>query len=586
MFRNPLYLLWMFLAAGVAWAFVSMGRSRRRKIANSFGNFSTLKRLLKPETDNRRKLKFLLQGIGLIFLFLALAGPQWGIELSSSKSSSQVVLIAVDSSLSMLTEDISPNRLDKAKNELALILAGLKIQPSPARVGVIAFSGQAALICPLTTDSEAVGQTVGDIYAGMIPTQGTAIGSAIRLAAHTLAHYAGNKNLIILSDGGDHKSHPILAAEEAAANGIRIFTIGLGTPDGGPIPIKDPTGNLTGYQKNKKGGTVIARLREETLSQIATKASGNYWRASASQDEISALLRAIIQGPKAKGGQETAHSYKNHFLIPLFLALIALFIELLIPEQDGAFQESIALGKKLVSTPEIPQEKKSKTPTSAVLALAFCVLVPLVARASGTEADLRTGNKLYTNKQYAPALNAYLSAAQVSPQDPRPIFNAGDALYRLGQYTPAAKAFVKATKQKTPQSLRSMAYYNLGNSAFESSEYAAAAQAYRNSLILNPNNPAGAHNLAVALHYLQHPPPKKKNQKKNPQKKNGGGGTPPPQPRPSSSQRNQQQQSQSPNQLSQDDVHRILSSVTDKNPNVDKRLQQRNPSEAPEGEDW
>ena len=587
MFRNPIYLLWLIVAAAAAWIAISIGKSRRDKINRSFGNSLTLKSLLTPETTNRRTLKLILQGAGIFFLFMALAGPQWGIELTSSEAPAREVLIAVDTSRSMLTEDVSPNRLEKAKNELELILAGLRTQP--VRVGIIAFSGDSSLVCPITTDAEAVREVLRDLQAGMIPTPGTSLGSAIQLASETLSHYAGDKTLIILSDGGDHNSDPVQAAQAAASAGIRIFTIGFGTPEGGPIPLKDSSGNLTGYQKNKKGTTVIAKLREETLSQIAAKTSGSYWRASASQDEIATLLRQISQSPATKGGHETVHSYKNHFLIPLALALIVLIFELLIPEQKGSFDHIQSLVGKIsfpVKT-ESDKEKKSTVATSSLLAFLICFLTLPPLKAAGSEADLRNGNKLYIDQQYAPALNDYMSAAKANPKDPRPVFNAGDALYRLGQYQPASKAFTEAAQLKIPTPLRSAAYYNLGNSAFEQSQYAQAAEAYRNSLLLNPNNPAGAHNLAVALHYLQHPPPKKKDQKKNQQKKNGGGGTPPPpQPRPSSSNQNQQQQNQSQNQLSKDDVQRILSSVTDKKPNTTNQIQKRSSGKAPDGEDW
>ncbi len=590
MFRNPLYLLWLVLAGGLTWILIRLGNSKREKISSSFGNLETLSRLLKPETIHRRNIKAFLQLAVIVLLFLALAGPQWGIELRASKSSSQVVLIAIDTSLSMLTEDVSPSRLEKARSELQLILSGLKEEETPARIGILVFSGQATLICPLTTDLGAVSQTLSDIHADMLPTPGTAMGDAINLATQTLSPYAGNKSLILLSDGGDHGTHPGEAAQEAASHGIRIFTLGFGTPEGGPIPIKDASGNLLRYQKNKSGTTVITHLRPEILQKVASKSGGTYWQASATQDEISALLKAIEEGPQSKGVKETTHVYKNHFLIPLSLSFLLLLLELLIPEKMGALEKISKSGKNLFEKAKSIKSIKKEPALLILLALLQLPLLSSIAKA-GMESDLRTGNELYNNKQYAPALNDYLSAIKTSPNDPRPIFNAGDAFYRLGKYGNAAKAFTDATKiQGSPQTLKSAAYYNIGNSAFEKSQYAQAAAAYRNSLILNPNNPEAAHNLAVALHYLKHPPPQKKNQKKNnPQNKKGGGGNPPPPPpRPSSSQQNQNQQQsgQSQSQLSKDDLRRILSSVTDKKPNANQQLQKGSPSKAPDGEDW
>ncbi len=587
MFRNPFYLLWLAIAFAAVWILIRLGNSKREKISSQFGNLSTLARLLKPETSRRRNIKSLLQLGVIVLLFLALAGPQWGIELSSSKSSSQVVLLAVDTSLSMLTEDVSPSRLEKARNELDLIVSGLKEEGTPARIGVIVFSGQATLACPLTTDLSAVSDVLSDIHADMLPTPGTAMGNAINLATQTLSPYAGNKNLILLSDGGDHGTHPGEAAQEAAAHGIRVFTLGFGTTEGGPIPIKDASGNLIRYQKNKSGTTVITHLRPEILQKIAAKSGGNYWQASATQDEISDLLKEIAQGPKSKGIEETAHVYKNHFLIPLSLAFLLLLIEFLIPEKRGALEEISKSGRNLIKK-TMPDKKE--TALLIFFTLLQISLLGSIAKA-GMESDLRQGNNLYGAKQYAASLNAYISAIKASPNNPKPIFNAGDAFYRLGKYGSASKAFTDAMKvQGAPQVLKSAAYYNIGNSAFQKSQYAEAAAAYRNSLILNPNSPEAAHNLAVALHYLKHPPPKKKNQKKNnPKNKKGGGGNPPPPPpRPSSSQQNQKQQqsSQSQNQLSKDDLRRVLSSVTDKKPNTNQQLQKGSPSKAPDGEDW
>ncbi len=587
MFRNPLYLFWALLAAATIWVFIRIGNSKREKISSRFGNLGTLARLLKPETSQRRNIKSLLQIGTIILLFLALAGPQWGVELSSSKSSSQVVVLAIDTSLSMLTEDVSPNRLEKARSELQLIISGLKEEGTPVRIGIIVFSGQASIVCPLTTDLNAVSDVLSDIHADMLPTPGTAMGDAINLATQTLTPYAGNKNLVILSDGGDHDTHPGEAAKEAAAHGIRIFTLGFGTSEGGPIPIKDASGNLSRYQKNKSGTTVITHLRPETLQKIASNSGGTYWQASAAQDEISDLLKGITQGPKSKGTQETAHIYKNHFMIPLSLAFVLLLIELLIPEKMGALEKISKSGKDLIKK-AIPSKKEAALLVFfALLSMSF-LSSPVKA---GMESDLRQGNNLYDNKQYTPALDHYLSAIKAAPNNPNPIFNAGDALYRLGKYGSAAKAFTQASKiHAAPQLLKSAAYYNIGNSAFQKSQYAEAAQSYRNSLLLNPNNPEAAHNLAVALHYLKHPPPKKQNQKKNNPKnqKGGGGNPPPPPPRPSSSQQNQQQQqrNQSHNQLSKDDLRRILSSVTDQKPNTKEQLQKGSPSKPPEGEDW
>ncbi|MBI4052187.1 MAG: VWA domain-containing protein, partial [Elusimicrobia bacterium] len=249
LFRYPMMLPILLLTILALIALLAWSSRRKQRILAQLGHPSTLYRMIPMETPKRQNLKKNLRLAAVLSLLLAVAGPQWGIELTEFESASNQIVIAVDTSLSMNAEDIKPNRMHRAKEALSLLMDQLKGN----RIGLIAFSGEAHIQCPLTSDMEAVKTFLSSLQAGMLPQPGTAIGKAIRLASKMLKPYTGEKALILLTDGEDHHSNPLQAAQEAQQTGIHIFPIGLGTPQGDPIPIRDETGKISGYKKNKKG---------------------------------------------------------------------------------------------------------------------------------------------------------------------------------------------------------------------------------------------------------------------------------------------------------------------------------------------
>ena len=578
MFRDPLYLLGALLGLLAVAGLAALAETRRRRLTALFGVAGTLARLAPAETRRRRRLKWALRAGAVVLLFVSLAGPQWGVELLPTQVKTRHVMIAVDTSLSMLTEDVHPSRMEKAREDLELLIDQLKGD----RVGVIAFAGQAAVVCPVTTDLEAAKELLRTVSPGMIPTPGTAIGRAIRLAASTLGRYPGTKALVIVSDGEDHKTDPLGAADQAAAAGIKIFAVGVGTPDGGPIPLRDANGALQGYKKDRRGTTVISRLGESTLSGVAQRTGGAYYRAGAAGNEITDIADQIEQLEKTQGVGGRATGYENHFLLPLAAAFILLLVELLLPERAGAgglLRRSAAAAAKLVG--------------AALPAALLAAGLAAPARAASAESALRQGNKLYGKEQYAPALEQYALAGQRSPKDARPVFNAGDALFKLGQFDRAADAFSAVAQSRAPAAVRADAFYNLGNSRFSAQQYQEAVQAYRRTLMLDPGDLAARHNLAVALRFLKNPPPKskpnpqdQKNQQNKQQDKSGQkkqnegqnpdhGQPPPPKTRPQ-------------DQLSKEDAERILRAVGEKEKALNKQLQMRKnaPKDQNVEEDW
>ena len=571
MFRHPVYLAWMalsLLAAGLAqWR----GSSRREKTAARLGNSATLARLVPEETAARRSWKFRLKLGALGLLFIALSGPQWGVELVTTTASSHQVLIALDTSLSMMAEDVKPTRLEKAKQELSALLEGLKGN----RVGLMAFSGETAMVCPLTTDLEAAKTILSGLEPGAVPVPGTAIGKAIRAAVATLQRFPGRKSLVILTDGEDHRSDPLQAAEEAAAAGVRIFAIGIGTPEGEPIPLKDSAGGrLEGYKKDRRGSTVVSRLGEAALTELASRTGGAYFRASPGEGEASEIADRILKTEQSQSVTRTSNQYRNRFLLPLGLAFLLLLAEFLIPERNGGRARRGGAN--------------GRTRAEAALVMTLLLLGPGRLRAATAEAELREGNTLYGKEQYVPALERYQRSGQKRPKDPRPVFNAGDALYRIEQYDQAQQAFEAIALSSAPASLRSAAYYNLGNIRFQQNQYRQAVENYRKAVGLNPRDADALNNLAVALRWLKNPPPPQKKNQKN--QKNA------PKDQKNRPQKDQQDQSkQNPSapktrpqdQLSREDAERILRAVAEKEKTAQRQIQKQAPRQSPKvEEDW
>jgi Ca-activated chloride channel homolog len=389
MFRNPGYLYLLPVAVAAAWFLLYWAARRRAQVTEQLGKSASLARLIPPEAAVRRRWQAALRLAAIGMIFLALAGPQWGVELVPTAAGANQTVIAIDVSHSMLAEDVKPSRLEKAKGELSLILDQLK----GARAGVIAFAGEPVSLCPITLDVDAAKQILLGLDSNTVPTPGTAVGKTIRMATQMLQRYPGTRSIILLTDGEDHKTDPLGAAEDAAGNFVRIFTIGIGSPQGEPLPVKDESGAVTGFRKDKKGGTVISRLDEETLKKISAKTRGAYFRASPGESEALEVARLVLGLDKGgQGAAGAATQYKNRYLIPLVLAFLLLLAETLIPERAAG-----------------PLLKRRAASISAALLLG---VLSAPAKAATAEGALRRGNRAYNREDYVRALEAYAQAAR------------------------------------------------------------------------------------------------------------------------------------------------------------------------------
>ena len=549
MFRDPRWLAAALVALPAAWGLLRWAEARRRRVSEAMG------RGLEPYG---RGAAAVLRLSGIALLLVALAGPQFGVELVETRSDARQAVIAVDVSLSMLTADVKPNRLERAKAGLSLLIDQLRGE----RIGVVAFAGEAQTVCPLTQDADAAKQLLGALAVGSVPTPGTAVGGALRTAVAMLGRYPGGKAVILLTDGEDHKSDPLGAAREAAAAGVRVFAVGIGTPDGEPIP-----GDGGAYHKNAKGATVVSRLDEGVLAQIARETGGAYYRTTPGSDEIADIAKRVGELDAAKGVSGTANLWRNRYAWPAAAAFLLLLLELLWPLRTLA--KAAALTAAILLAPASP------------------------AAAASAEGALRAGNKLYGKGKYEAALERYGTAAARSPKDPRPAFNAGGALYRLEKLEDSTAMYeAVAARKDLPAATRAAALYNLGNARFKGGDLPGAAAAFRGALTLSPGDMEARHNLAVTMQKLKNPPPKSGQDKKKdepqkpedkkdkPQGGGGGGGEQPKSP----------PKTRPEDQLTKEEAERILRAVGEREKQAQQQAQEGKGRQAlgkpPTGEDW
>ena len=278
--------LWLLLLTIPLVALFVHGLRRRRRFLEIFCSLPMMRRLSRNSSMERRIIKAVLSLIVFLMIVLAFARPQWGTRLEKIERKGVDVIIAIDTSSSMLAEDIKPNRLEKAKLELSSFIDKLRGD----RVGLVAFAGAAYLQCPLTLDHNAVKVFLDVIDHELIPLPGTAIGDAMELAVDAFeGAKKKHKVLVLLTDGEDHGSDPMGNAEKAKEEGIIVYTIGIGSPKGELIPERGQNGSLRGYKKDNEGEIVHSRLDQETLMKIASITGGKFFRATPSEMELDSI---------------------------------------------------------------------------------------------------------------------------------------------------------------------------------------------------------------------------------------------------------------------------------------------------------
>jgi Ca-activated chloride channel family protein len=486
-----------------------------------------------------------IAAVGLVAL--ALARPQWGRKDEPVVRRGIDVVLALDLSASMLAEDVSPDRLEQARAEATSLLRAL----TGDRVALIAFGGRATLQCPLTLDYGAVRLFLDAADASFSPGPGTDLGRAMELAARVLGSSGSSerryKAVVLLTDGEDLEGGAAEGIQKAREAGIVVHAIGVGTARGGPIPLRDDGGALTGYKKDRDGKVVTTRLDSVTLEKIALATEGVFAHAGPAGDAGSRIAEAISGMEKREIGSRLATRFEDRFQIPLALAFLLLVIEVAwIPRRRGNRAGGRGAGAARGSTNPAPVVRGAAA--AALAAIALMLLATGSARADAPGSDSRSsaaspapgsgqpstegaspparsaqdarpidagpaptaaiakktreGNRIYKGGDYPGALSKYEDAGAGAPDLAALRYNIGNALLRQGKYPEAASEYHRALQNAGP-SLAPAVRYNLGNAQFLQKQYKEAAESYRKVLEKRPSDEEARRNLELALRALQ-----------------------------------------------------------------------------------
>jgi Ca-activated chloride channel family protein len=446
-FEHP-QILWLLLVIPPAMAaFFWWAMRSRQRLLVQFIEARLLSQLTVGISPTRQKIRLGCLVFAVALLVVTLARPQHGFDLQEVEQRGLDIVVAVDTSKSMLATDIAPNRLARAK------LAALELMQKAGtdRMGLVAFAGDAFLECPLTIDNTAFQQCVQALDVNSIPQGGTAIAAAINTAMTAFKEDSHHKVLVLLTDGEDNDTGALEAAQGAVKAGLKIFTIGIGTAAGDLLRVTDANGN-SDYVRDEQGNVVKSHLNEALLQQIAG-ATGGFYLPMRGANAIDTLYeRGLAPLPKSEGKERLVRRYHEQFQWPLAVAILLLLAEMFLPERRAPSRRATKLAGALPGVPIAA--------LVALLGLAVC---------GNVSASPASALREYKSGYYTNALQEFERLAQVNTNDLRLIFNAGAAAYRATNYDAALNSFQAATLAPDLR-LQQQAYYNLGNTQYRLGE--------------------------------------------------------------------------------------------------------------------
>jgi Ca-activated chloride channel family protein len=335
-FAHPEYF-WALWLIPLLTLFFIVSRIMRARALRKFGDREIIGYLTPSVSKTRPVFKFFLLMLALAAFIVGAARPQFGSKLKTVKREGVEIMIALDVSNSMLAEDIKPNRLERAKRAIDRLISRLKDD----KIGLIVFAGDAYTQLPITTDYNTAQLFLSSVNTEIVPRQGTAIGAAIELALRSFTpNPESSKAIIIITDGENHEDDAVGAAEMAAKQGIVVHTIGMGLPQGAPIPAGIGQGE---FRRDRQGNVVITRLDEVTLEKISAAGNGIYLRASTANVGLEDLLDEINKMQKTEMESQVFAEYEDQFPYFFMAGLILLLLEFFIMERKNKYLRRIKL---------------------------------------------------------------------------------------------------------------------------------------------------------------------------------------------------------------------------------------------------
>ncbi|MVN22638.1 VWA domain-containing protein [Mucilaginibacter arboris] len=325
------YLLWALLLVPLLIIIFIIIRRWKKKALAAFGDKAVISRIMPDVSFSRPTLKFIFFIVAYTLLIIGLAGPQVGTHIDEVKKKGADLMILLDVSNSMLSQDFAPNRLENAKSALAQLINNLHDD----RIGIIVFAGEAYVQMPVTTDYSAAKLFLNTINTGIVPVQGTAIGAAIDMGMKSFDFKDGtSKAMILMTDGENHEDDAVAAAKNAHEKGVAIHVIGFGSPQGAPIPIYD-NGKQAGFHTDSVGHTVISKLNEDMCKEIALAGNGVYIRATNANSGLGIVMDQVHKMQQKTYDSKSFKDYEDRFQFFLVIALLLLVIEFFISSRKS-----------------------------------------------------------------------------------------------------------------------------------------------------------------------------------------------------------------------------------------------------------
>ena len=333
-FAQPIFL-YLLLLVPVMWALYLYARYRRRRNLALFGKIAYLSELAPEVSRWRPWVKMALQSLAFAVVVFILARPQFGTKLETVKTEGVEIMVALDVSNSMLARDINPSRIDKAKMMLSKLIDDLEND----KVGLVVFAGDAYTQLPITTDYVSAKMFLNSIDTKMVPTQGTAIGRAIKIAMNSFSpESSAEQAIIIITDGENHEDDAVEAARAAAEQGVKVNVVGIGSTKGAPIPI---SGSSNNFMKDAEGKTVITKLNEAMAREVAKAGEGVYVRADNTNGALQALINEVRTMKSAEFERKTYSEYNEQFPGLAWIVLILLLVDAFLLERKYGWISSI-----------------------------------------------------------------------------------------------------------------------------------------------------------------------------------------------------------------------------------------------------
>ena len=521
----------------------------KRKTEKKIGDPALVKELIAQYSSKRFLTKFILFICAFTLCAFAVAGLVVPDGTQKINRRGTDLMIALDVSKSMLAQDIQPSRLERAKQVVSKI-----IDNSPDnKIGLVVFAGRAYLQMPLTVDHEAAKMYLSSASPDDVPTQGTVISDALKMCYAAFNPKEKTfKSVLLISDGEDHDNEAIKVTKELAKDGIMVNTIGIGSPQG--APIMDPASGQ--YKKDEKGETVISKLNEQELSDISKNGNGIY-QLYTNTDAVAANVKRQLSkiGNEATISDSSYASFKQYFQYFLGAAFILLLIEFFFSE-------------------------KKKLKIKSVVAVFFFIGLSVSSFAQSAKESIIKGNKSYKENNYDAAENAYRDALKNSDTNVTASYNLGNVLYRKNNTEEAVKSYDMVIAHSPNNAVKQEAFYNKGVAYQKAKKLPECITAYKNALILNPNDEDARQNLQRALKEQQKQQQQNKDQKKD--KKN----------QQQKDQQKQQQQNKqpqpSPSKISKQDAEEKLKSLLQNEKELQDKLHKIKGAPAPDSpeKDW